>query len=367
MKYIHQYKKWTHFTWDSQSVLPLLAKVRHLEGKLTGKLESLGFELREEALLKTLTEDVVKTSEIEGERLSPEQVRSSVAKRLGMDVKGLAHSDRHVEGVVQMMLDATQNYKKLLTKKRLCDWHAALFPTGRSGMHKILVGKWRKDTSGPMQVISGPMGKEKVHYEAPPSENIEKEMVLFLEWFNREHELDPVLKSGIAHFWFVTLHPFEDGNGRIARAIADMQLARADGTSQRFYSMSARIQADRKEYYRLLEKTQKGDPDLTVWLRWYLNCMHASLNATDSLLQNVLAKASFWEKNRHTSLNERQQKIINKLFDGFEGKLNSSKWAKIAKCSTDTALRDIQDLMDKKILKRDGAGGRSTSYFMEFK
>lgn len=364
MKYIYQYKNWTNFTWDHHSILPLLAKVRHMQGKLTGKLEALGFELRKEALLKTLTEDVIKSTEIEGELLNPEQVRSSVAKRLGMNIKGLVHSDRHVEGVVEMMLDATQNYSRPLTKKRLFSWNSSLFPVEKDALKKIITGKWRKDTTGPMQVISGPMGKEKVHYEAPPSKNLEKEMHSFLEWFNAENDLDAVLKSGVAHFWFVTLHPFEDGNGRIARAIADMQLARADGSSQRFYSMSARIRLERNEYYRILEKTQKGAPDLTEWLHWYLHCLNESLKATDTILKSVLAKAQFWEKHRHTYFNDRQKKIINKLFDGFEGKLNTSKWAKITKCSTDTALRDIQDLVDKKVLKKENAGGRSTSYFM---
>ena len=331
---------------------------------MTGKLEELGFELREEAVLKILTEDVIKSTEIEGEILNPEQVRSSVARRLGMDISGLVRSDKHVEGVVEMMLDATQRYPKPLTKKRLFDWHAALFPTGRSGMQEIIVGKWRKDSTGPMQVVSGPMGKEKVHYEAPPSKNLEKEMKAFLEWFNAESKLDPVLKSGIAHFWFVTLHPFQDGNGRIARAIADMQLARADGSSRRFYSMSAQIRMEREQYYRMLEKTQKGDSDITQWLRWYLDCLHKSLNATGSILESVLAKANFWERYRNDSFNARQKKIINRLFDGFEGKLNTSKWAKINKCSADTALRDIQELLNKKILKQDKAGGRSTSYFL---
>ena len=364
MKYIHQLKNWTDFTWDHESISRLLIQVRHLQGKLTGSLEALGFELREEAVLKTLTADVIKSTEIEGEILNPEQVRSSVARRLGMDISGMIRSDRHVEGVVEMMLDATQLYSRPLTKKRLFSWHAALFPTGRNGMHKILVGKWRRDSTGPMQVVSGPMGREKVHYEAPSSKNVEKETTLFLKWFNEETDLDPVLKSGIAHFWFVTLHPFEDGNGRIARALSDMQLARADGSTRRFYSMSSQIRLEREKYYRMLEKTQKGDSDITEWLSWYLNCLHESLKATGTILASVLAKSNFWETNRHTHFNDRQIKIINRLLDGFDGKLNTSKWAKINKCSVDTALRDIQELVNKKVLNKDEAGGRSTNYFL---
>ncbi len=364
MKYIHDNKHWTNFSWEEQPITSLLIQVRHIQGKLTGKLESLGFELREEAVLKTITEDVLRSTEIEGEVLAPEQVRSSIARKLGMGISGLVRSDRNVDGVVEMMLDATQNYQKPLTKKRLFDWHASLFPTGRSGIHKILVGRWRIDSTGPMQVVSGPMGKEKTHFEAPSSKRIEEEMNIFFKWFNANNDLDPVIKSGIAHFGFITIHPFEDGNGRIARAIADMQLARSDNSKQRFYSMSSEIRKAREDYYLMLEKSQKGNSDITNWLNWYLCCMKAALKNTDILLESVLAKANFWKNATHLNFNERQNKMINMLFDGFNGKLNTSKWAKINKCSQDTALRDIQDLMEKKVLKKDESGGRSTNYLL---
>ena len=360
--FIHEQKDWTAFRWDSETLLPLLGSVRHLQGRLMGRMAALGFEFRQEAFLETLTDDVLKTSEIEGEFLEPEQVRSSLARRLGMDIAGLTPSDRHVDGVVDMMLDATREFAKPLTAGRLFDWHAALFPTGRSGMHKINVGQWRNDETGPMQVVSGAMGKERVHFQAPEAGRLEAEMQLFLDWFNDGQTLDPVLKSGIAHLWFVTIHPFDDGNGRIARAIADLQLSKAEGSPQRFYSMSAQIRAQRNEYYRILEKTQRGDSGITDWLQWFLLCLQNALTAADATLERVLAKARFWEKHATTILNQRQVLMLNKMLDGFEGKLTSSKWAKIAKCSSDTALRDISDLMGKGVLQKEEGAGRSTSY-----
>jgi len=362
MPYIHQLHDWPNFTWNPEAVLAPLGTVRHLQGKLLGRMSALGFVLQQEAELETLTLDVLKSTEIEGEFLNPEQVRSSIARRLGMDIVGLVPPDRDVEGVVEMMLDATRHYEQPLSAERLFDWHAALFPTGRSGMYKIGVGVWRDDATGPMQVVSGEMGRERVHFQAPDAGVLDQEMHTFVAWFNRESRMDPVIKAAIAHLWFVTIHPFDDGNGRIARAIADMQLARADGSARRFYSMSARIRLQRNRYYEILEQTQKGNLDITDWLLWFLDCLTSALMATDQSLARVLGKAQFWERHRTTFLNDRQRLMINKLFDGFEGKLNSSKWAKIAKCSTDTALRDIQDLIDKGILQKEAAGGRSTSY-----
>jgi Fic family protein len=336
-----------------------LGETRNLQGKLLGKMETLGFDLQNEAVLDTLTLDVIKSSEIEGEFLEREQVRSSIARRLGLDIAGSVYSERNVEGVVEMMLDATQQYSKPLNSDRLFDWHAALFPTGRSSMYKITVADWRKD---PIQVVSGPMGKEKVHYEAPKPELVAEEMNVFLDWFENETGLDLVLKAAIAHLWFVTIHPFDDGNGRITRAITDMLLARSDKSVQRFYSMSAQIRVERKEYYNILEKTQKGNLDITEWILWFLNCLTNAINASEEILSKVLYKAEFWKLHSTTILNERQQKIINKLLDGFDGKLTSSKWAKINKCSQDTALRDIQDLIKKNILRKEASGGRSTNY-----
>ena len=360
--YIYEHKEWPAFTWDNEAILPQLGKVRNLQGRLIGKMQALGFSLRKEAVLETLTQDVLKSTEIEGEFLNPEQVRSSIARRLGMNISGLVPSDRHVDGIVAMMLDATQKYNKPLTKDRLFDWHAALFPTGRSGMYKIIVGNWRNDSTGPMQVVSGAMGKERLHFQAPSAKIVGQEMQKFMKWFNAKDYEDPVLKAAVAHLWFITIHPFEDGNGRIARAIADMQLARADESNQRFYSMSAQIRKERNKYYNLLEKTQKGTLDITEWLQWFLDCLHSALVATENILAKVLEKAHFWEKHAAVILNERQRIMINKLLDGFEGNLTSSKWSKINKCSTDTALRDIQDLMNKDILIKDPAGGRSTNY-----
>lgn len=363
--YIHQNKKWPKFIWDSNALLPLLTNVRHKQGRLKGYMEMLGFAMRNETTLQTLTIDVLKSTEIEGELLNPDQVRSSVARQLGMEVAGLIPDDRNVEGVVEMMLDATQNYNDTLTKDRLFGWHGALFPTGRSGMHKIIVGNWRSNDKGPMQVVSGAMGWEKVHYEAPDANRLNHEMKVFFKWFNSRHEMDHVLKSAIAHLWFVTIHPFDDGNGRIARALADMQLAKADNDAQRFYSMSAQIRVERKGYYEILEKTQKGNLDITEWLMWYLNCLDRALNTTDERLQSVLRKTRFWDDYAEAEINERQRLMINKLFDGFDGKLTSSKWAKITKCSTDTALRDLNDLLEKGVLLKEDAGGRSTNYVLK--
>jgi len=360
--YIYEKEGWPNFKWDIEKLLPLLGKVRNYQGRIVGKMESLGFELRDEAILDTLTLDVIKSSEIEGEILNAEQVRSSIARRLGMNIAGLIPSDRDVEGVVEMMLDATQNFKNQLTKERLFDWHSALFPTGRSGMYKIIVGNWRDDSTGPMQVVSGALGKEKIHFQAPEANILDREMSLFLEWFNNDNLEEPVIKAGVAHLWYVTLHPFEDGNGRIARAITDMLLTRSDGIPQRFYSMSAQIRTQRKEYYEILEKTQKGSIDITSWLEWFLSCLLNALNNSEVVLRKVIFKHNFWNKNSVKLQNERQRLILNKLLDGFDGNLTSSKWAKIAKCSQDTALRDIQDLMDKSILKKSDSGGRSTNY-----
>jgi Fic family protein len=360
--YIHLLKEWPAFKWEDDKILLPLSTVRHKQGRLLGKLEGLGFQLREEATLETLTQDVIKSSEIEGEKLPADQVRSSIATRLGIELAGEVPVNRNVDGVVEMMLDATQKYDQKLSDDRLFAWHAALFPTGRSGMNKIQVGTWRDDAKGPMQVVSGAIGRERVHYEAPEAGRLNVEMNKFLEWFNRTTTMDPVLKAAIAHLWFVTIHPFDDGNGRIARAIADMQLARADGSRQRFYSMSAQIQRERNVYYDILEKTQKGDLDITKWLLWFIECLDRSISASEENLSGVTQKAKFWESHQRVTLNERQRKMLNKLMDGFEGKLTSTKWAKIAKCSPDTALRDIQDLIEKGILEKEEGGGRSTSY-----
>ena len=371
MKYIHQLDIWPKLTWDHERITSLLGPVRNRQGRLIGRMEALGFPSRSEALLQTLTLDVLKSSEIEGEILDPKQVRSSIARRLGMNIGGLVPSDRHVDGVVEMMMDATQNFDKPLTKDRLFGWHASLFPTGRSGMHKITVGAWRDDSYGPMRVVSGAAGRERVHFEAPEADRLNGEMKNFLSWFNGSMDMDPVLKAGIAHLWFVTLHPFEDGNGRIARAIADMQLARADGSRERFYSMSVSIRQERNAYYDVLEKTQKNTHvtktgiDITAWLEWFLACLDRALDTTETTLAGVFKKARFWETHPAGSINERQRTMINKLFDGFEGKLTSSKWAKVARCSQDTALRDILDLVEKGILIKDAAGGRSTSYLLK--
>lgn len=364
LTYIHQKEGWPDFKWDLKALAGLLAEVRHKQGRLLGKMEGLGFSLQVEATLETITLDVVKSSEIEGEVLDVDQVRSSVARRLGMDVAGTP-ADRHVEGVVEMMLDATRNYQQPLTHERLYDWHAAMFPTGRSGMQRISVGQYRDNTKDdPMQVVSGAVGKEKVHFEAPQAERLMPEMTQFLGWFNQTSNTDDIIKAAIAHLWFVTIHPFDDGNGRIARTITDMQLSRADKTSQRFYSMSAQIRTERKEYYDILEQTQKGDLDITKWLTWFLECLNRAFGNTDKLLSNVLGKAKFWEKFSSVTISDRQRRMLNKMFDGFDGKLTSSKWAKITKTSQDTAGRDINDLVSKGMLLKENSGGRSTNYVL---
>lgn len=361
-RYIHLLKDWPAFRWEDDRIILPLSAARHRQGRLLGKLEGLGFSLREEATLETLTQDVIKSSEIEGEKLPADQVRSSIARRLGIEMAGEIAVSRNVEGVVEMMLDATQRYDKPLTAERLFGWHASLFPTGRSGMLKIKVGIWRNDAKGPMQVVSGAAGREKVHYEAPAAKRVKDEMKKFLTWFNKTTSMDPVLKAAVAHLWFVTIHPFEDGNGRIARAIADMQLARADGSKQRFYSMSAQIQRERNVYYQMLEKTQKGTLDITEWMLWFIDCLDRAISLSMENLSGVIRKATFWETHQGAIFNERQRAMLNKLLDGFEGKLTSSKWAKITGCSPDTALRDIQDLIERRILEKEEGGGRSTSY-----
>ncbi len=361
--YIHQLGDWPAIRWDAERVAARLGPVRHRQGKLSGRMQALGFELQSEAVLTTLTQDVIKSSEIEGEVLDRDQVRSSIARRLGMDIGGLTPAERNVEGVVEMMLDATQHYAKPFTEERLFGWHSALFPTGRSGMQKIIVGNWRDDSGGPMQVVSGPVGRDRVHYEAPAAAKLPGEMASFLAWFEQQtSELDPVLKAALAHLWFVTIHPFEDGNGRIARAIADMALARSEQSPQRFYSMSAQIREERKAYYDILEATQKGDLDITAWLQWFLSCLERAIEGAEETLGSILAKARFWDEANKHPLNERQKLVLNKLLDGFEGKLNSSKWAKLTKSSPDTALRDINELIEHGLLKKDEGGGRSTSY-----
>jgi Fic family protein len=362
--YIHQLPDWPRFRWNIERLAEPLAAISRQQGRLVGHMEALGFQLRQEAVLQTLTADVIKSSEIEGEKLDAEQVRSSIARRLGMDIAGLEPSDRNVEGIVEMMLDATRNYEQELTGERLFGWHGALSPTGRSGMTRIRVGVWRDDSSGPMQVVSGPIGREKVHYQAPGALHLDEEMAPFLESFNNEKDgMDPLLKAALAHLWFVTIHPFDDGNGRIARAIADMQLARSEGSSQRFYSMSAQIREERKAYYDILEQTQQGTMDITPWTEWFLACLGRAIAHAQNTLGNVLAKARFWEASlRNVPLNQRQRSMLNRLLEGFDGNLTTVKWAKIAKCSHDTALRDIQDLLTRDILVQNPGGGRSTSY-----
>lgn len=358
-KYIYEFKNWTDFTWDERAFNALFGEVRSMQGKIIGQMNALGFTAKEEATLTALTLDVVKSSEIEGELLNYEQVRSSIARRLGINAAGLVPSSRHIEGVVEMMLDATQRNQLPLTEKRLFGWHAALFPTGYSGPYEIEVGRYR---TGEMQVVSGAMGKEKVHYEAVNPEALKTEMDRFLDWYNGENKLDLVLKAAIAHFWFIIIHPFDDGNGRIGRAITDLLLARAEGSGERFYSMSSQILVERKEYYEVLQKVQHSAGDITEWLKWFLQCLKNAMLSTEDTTQRVLRKAEFWKLHEHTSINERQRIMLNKLFDGFEGKLQTSKWAKITKTSPDTALRDIKDLVEKDILRQTDEGGRSANY-----
>jgi Fic family protein len=357
--YIYDLPDWPRFRWNQDAISPRLAAVRHKQDRLIGRMQALGFPLRKEAELRTLTIEVLKSSEIEGEILDEEQVRSSVARRLGVDIGALTPEDSKVEGVVEMVLDATRNYDQSLTRERLFAWHASLFPTGYTGMRKIKVGAWR---DGPMEVVSGPIGHERVHFEGPPADRIEREMTAFLDWFNGDDGTDLVLRACIAHLWFVTIHPFEDGNGRIARAIADMMLARSEQSPQRFYSMSAQMRQERNAYYGGLEQTQKGTLDITERLDWFLGCLNRSFDEAERTLAAVFRKARFWSSHGGASFNERQNLMLNKLLDGIEGKLTSSKWAKMSKCSQDTALRDIVDLVDRGILAKDPAGGRSTSY-----
>lgn len=360
--YIHERSDWPRFRWGQVGLMDQLVAVRHHQGRLLGRMERLGFRVREEAVLSTLTQDVLRSSEIEGEILDGGQVRSSLARRLGLDIGALAPADRHVDGVVEMMLDATQNHNQPLTEDRLFGWHAALFPTGRSGLRKIRVGAWRDDATGPMRVVSGPIGKERVHFQAPSADRVPGEMRRFLDWFNGPASTDPVLIAALAHFWFVTIHPFDDGNGRVARAVADMALARSERSPKRFYSMSAQILLERDDYYAVLERTQKGGLDITPWMGWFLGCLDRAFDGAETTLADVLRKALFWEAHAGESFNDRQRKVLNRLLDGFEGKLTSSKWARLTKCSQDTAGRDINDLVRRGILAKDPAGGRSTSY-----
>jgi Fic family protein len=360
--YIHELQDWPRFVWNREQLAEALASVRHRQGRLTGHMEALGFKLRQEAVLQTLTADVLESSEIEGEELDAEQVRSSIARRLGMDVSGLKPADRKVEGIVEMMLDATRHYDQPLTAERLLAWHASLFPAGRSGMSRIRAGAWRDDSTGPMEVVSGAVGKERVHFQAPPAPRLDRDMRAFLDWFNANADIDPVLKAGLAHLWFVTIHPFDDGNGRIARAIADMTLARSENSPQRFYSMSAQIRQERSAYYGILEQTQKGTLDVTPWMAWFLGCLGRAIDGARTTLAAVLTKARFWKAIAGVAINDRQRLVLNRLLDGFEGKLTTSRYAKLAKCSQDTALRDILPLVERGILVRNPEGGRSTSY-----
>ncbi len=363
--YIWQASDWPSWRYDLAALAQSLAHVSRAQGLLMGRLADIGMVLRDQASLSVLTEDVIKTSEIEGEQLNVESVRSSIARRLGVDIGARAPVDRHVEGVVEMVLDATANCNAAVSRDRLFGWHAALFPTGYSGLARINVGGWRNDATGPMQVVSGPLGRQRVHFEAPPADRLQSETDRFINWANSASNEPPLIKAGLAHLWFVTLHPFDDGNGRIARAVGDLFLARADGSPQRFYSLSAQIQRERKAYYDILERTQKQSLDVTEWLTWFLETLHRAVDQAQHTLDAVLAKTRFWQRwaaPGSAPLNERQVKLINRLLDGFEGKLTSSKWAAIAKCSPDTALRDITDLLVRGVLRKTAAGGRSTSY-----
>jgi Fic family protein len=363
MAFIHENKGWPNLDWDAGKVTPGLVRARHKQGLLLGRMRQLGFALQAEAAVEVLTSDVVQSSAIEGERLDQADVRSSIARRLGLPDGAARRANRDVEGVVEVMLDATRNPTQPLTERRLCGWHAALFPVGYSGTRPIAVGTWRPVEAGPMRVVSGPIGRERVHFEAPPAERVPREMARFIEWCNAEDGVDPVLRAAVAHFWFVTIHPFEDGNGRLARALADLFLARADGCPERFYSMSTRIEAEREDYYRILERTQRGGLDITPWMTWFVGCLERAIDQADSLTSGVLRKAAIWRLlHDGPPVNERQRRVVNKLLDGFEGFLTTSKYARIARCSTDTALRDIGDLVERGVLIRNAAGGRSTSY-----
>lgn len=363
MMWIHEHKNWPNFTWDIEQLAYQLADIRYRQGQLLGRMSGLGIALKQEASLNALVSEVVTSSAIEGEQLPLDAVRSSIARQMGLDVGGLVPSTRDVDGMVEMMLDATTHFQTPLTCERLFNWQAALFPTGRSGMRVIKVGTWRDQSSGPMQVVSGPIGREKVHFEAPSAERIEKEMQCFLQWMKTSDTLDLILKAGIAHFWFVTIHPFDDGNGRIARAIGDMVLAQADGIPERFYSLSAQIEAERQDYYTVLERQQRSSLDITDWLTWFLDCLGRALVRAEYTVTQVLAKAALWEKVNQCSINKRQRLIIERMMQAdFKGYINTSKYAKLAKCSTDTALRDIQSLKGDGIFVQNAGGGRSTSY-----
>lgn len=361
MRYIHDYENWWQFRYDSMRIMNELGRVRSKQGMVIGRMLSLGFDSQDEAVLSNISMELVRSSEIEGEKLNLEEVRSSLARRLGIAMAGMVSTSRYVEGVVEMQLDATQNYNQPLSSERLFGWHNVLFPTGISGLYRIEVGKYR---SGEMQVVSGAMGKEKIHYQAPSADRVPVEMERFISWINNDGNTDAVLKAAIAHLWFVSIHPFDDGNGRIARALTDMLLARSENCAKRFYSISAEMKLLQKEYYGILERTQHGDGDITEWLLWFLNCFELALNSTEVTLSSVFRKADFWERNRNIPFNERQRKLINMQFDGFFGKLSTGKWAKIAKCSTDTALNDIRDLIGKGVLRKSEEGGRSTNYVL---
>lgn len=362
--FLWQQKDWPRWRYDARRLMFLLARSHRAMGLLLGRMQHLGMTHRDQAMLRVLTEDVLKTSEIEGEQLNPDAVRSSLARRLGVDIGALVPSDRHVDGVVEMVMDATAQHQLPLTPERLYGWHAALFPTGYSGLAKIRTAAWRDDATGPMQVVSGPLHRQKVHFEAPPAAALEQEMSAMLLWFNEDQNHDALIKAGLAHLWFVTIHPFEDGNGRMARAVGDMALARADQSAQRFYSLSAQIQRERKDYYEMLERTQKSDMDVTGWLEWFLGCLLRALQGAEETLSTVLDTASFWQRWAGTPMNDRQRKVLNRLLEGFDGKLSSSKWAAMAKCSNDSALRDINELMSLGILMRAPGGGRSAAYIL---
>ena len=362
MAYIHELAGWPELHWDEQALAKRLAAVRFRQGCLLGRMGVIGFELRQEASVTSLTQEVVRNSAIEGEVLSTDEVRSSITRRLGLETAGLPHPSPTVEGVVELMLDATRNFDRPLTAERLFGWHAALFPAGHSGIQRITVAAWRTGTAGPMRVVSGAVGKERVHFEAPAATRIEGEMARFIVWFNTVSGVDPVIKAAVAHFWFVTIHPFADGNGRIARAIADMALARADGSGDRFYSMSSAIEAERKEYYTQLESAQHGSLDITAWIAWFLGCLGRAIDGAEEMLESVIWKANLWQKINKKPVNDRQRNVINRMLDDWQGAMTTSKYAKLVKCSTDTALRDIQELQDRAILIKNSAGGRSTSY-----
>jgi Fic family protein len=363
MAYIHESPNWPNFIWDAQALAQTLSAVRHKQGKHLGRMEALGFELRTEAGVTALTSEIVKSSAIEGQKLDSDEVRSSIARKLGLDIAGLAQPGPEVDGIVEMMLDATRKFEQPLTEERICGWQAALFPAGRSEMRRITIGAWRADEQGPMQVVSGPVGKERVHFQAPEAKRLPGEMKRFLDWFNSPSDPDPVLKAAVAHLWFVTIHPFDDGNGRIARAIADMALSRADGSKDRFYSMSSGIEAERQDYYLQLESAQRGSLDITAWLAWFLGCLDRAIDAADTLLASVLRKARIWHRINTKPVNERQRTVINRMLESdWKGHLNTSKYARTAKCSQDTALRDIKELLERGVFAKNEGGGRSTSY-----